>query len=68
MKHHPPALITVSEAASLLRQSVEAVYKMIQRGHLPGVLRIGRRIRVDSRVLVEWLNQNRVPSAMGVQQ
>jgi excisionase family DNA binding protein len=55
-------LLTVPEVADLLRTSRMAVYAMIERGQLPGVTRIGRRVLVRSDALVEWLDQNRAPS------
>ncbi len=48
----PHSLLTVPEAASLLRTTAKAIYTMIERGQLPGVVRLGRRVlvrRVDLR-------------------
>ena len=59
--------LTVSEVAELLRLSPHAVYKMIARGQLPGVLRIGTRVRIAREELVHWLYQNRTPSLIGGQ-
>jgi excisionase family DNA binding protein len=58
-----PLLLTADEVASLLRTSRVAVYSMIDRGQLPGVIKIGRRVRVERDVLLQFLRQNRVPSA-----
>ena len=55
-------LMTPEEVAQTLRTSRTAVYAMVQRRQLPGVIRIGRRVRVQRGVLLEWLDQNRVPS------
>ena len=52
-----PVLLTVAEVAELLRISPKAVYAMNDRGQLPGVCRIGRRMRVVRAVLVDWLHQ-----------
>lgn len=41
-----PELLTVDEAAVLLRKSVKAVYCMIEREQVPGVVRIGRKVRI----------------------
>ncbi len=57
-----PLLLTVDEAAALLRTTRAAVYMMVSRGQLPGVTRIGRRVLVGSRDLLDWLAQKRVPS------
>ena len=53
-----PPLLTVDDAAQLLRTTKKAVYVMIGRGHLPGVTRLGRRILLRSDRLLEWLDQN----------
>lgn len=56
-----PILLTPDEAAALLRTSRKAVYQMVERRQLPGVTRVGRRILVRSRVLLDWLDQKRAP-------
>jgi excisionase family DNA binding protein len=53
-----PPLLTVDDAAALLRTTRKAVYVMIERGLLPGVTRLGRRVLVRSDRLLEWLDQN----------
>ncbi len=39
-----PELYTPEEAAALLRTSVKAIYAQVERGLLPGVTRLGRRL------------------------
>jgi excisionase family DNA binding protein len=39
-----PELLTVDEAAELLRTTPKAVYASLERGQLPGVVRLGRRV------------------------
>jgi excisionase family DNA binding protein len=57
-----PLLLTVSETAALLRTTPKAVYVMIERGLLPGVTRIGRRVLVRSGDLLDFLDHSRAPS------
>lgn len=48
-------VLTVAEVASLLRLSRPAVYAALRRGDIPGLLPIGRALRVSRRAVVEWL-------------
>ena len=57
-----PVLLTVAETAALLRTSRKAVYAMVERGQLPGVIRIGRRLLFRRDALVDWLDQKDAPS------
>jgi excisionase family DNA binding protein len=57
-----PLLLTVVETAALLRTTRKGVYAMIERGLLPGVTRIGRRVLVRSADLLDFLDHNRAPS------
>ncbi len=64
MNEHPslPMLLTPEEVGTLIRTSRKAVYSMIERGQLPGVTRIGRRLLIRSRDLLDFLDHNRTPS------
>jgi excisionase family DNA binding protein len=57
-----PSLLTAQEVAKILRTTRKAVYKMAERGLLPGVIRIGRRLLVRSDLLLDWLDKSRAPS------
>ena len=57
-----PTLLLVGEVAAILRTSPKAVYAMVERGLLPGVVRIGRRVLVQRDDLVDWLSQKSAPS------
>ena len=57
-----PMLLTAEETADLLRTTRPAIYAMAERGQLPGVTRIGRRLLVRRDALVDWLDQKRAPS------
>ena len=59
--------LTVGEVADLLCLSRHAVYKMIERGQLPGVIRLRTRLRIEREALVHWVDQNRAPSLTGGQ-
>jgi len=57
-----PRLLTIEETADLLRTSRRAIYAMIARRHLPGIVRIRRRVLVRADDLLDWLHQKRAPS------
>ncbi len=66
-EHHEPraggpTLLLVSEVANLLRTSPKAVYAMVERGRLPGVVRLGRRVLIQRDDLLHWLRQKSAPS------
>lgn len=54
-----PRYLTVPEVAALLRTTKRAIYTRIDRGQLPGVVRLSRRILVDSQILEPWLDSQR---------
>ncbi len=57
-----PVLMTVDEAARLLRTTKRAIYVMVERRQIPGLTRIGRRVLFRSADLLHWLDQKRTPS------
>ena len=57
-----PILLTVDEAADLLRTTRRAIYAMIERRQLPGVIRVRRRVLLRADDLLDWLDQRRAPS------
>jgi excisionase family DNA binding protein len=57
-----PILLTADEVASLLRTTRKAVYGMVERGQLPGVRKIGRRVLFRRRELVDYLDRKCAPS------
>jgi len=57
-----PILLTVDEAADLLRTTRRGIYTMIERRQLPGVIRIRRRVLLRAEDLPNWLDQKRAPS------
>jgi excisionase family DNA binding protein len=58
--------LTVGETAELLRTTRSAIYAMIERRQLPGIVRIGRRVLVRRDDLLDWLNQKSAPSPRSV--
>ena len=57
-----PTLLTVDDLAQLLRTTRTAVYAMVARDQIPGVIRLRRRVLFRAEDLLEWLDQNRAPS------
>ena len=57
-----PFLLTVVDLAALLRTTKKAIYSMVERGQLPGVTRIGRRLMFRRNDLLRWLDESRAPS------
>jgi len=53
--------LVVREVADVLRTSTAAIYAMVERGQLPGVTRVGRRILIHRDSLLDWLDESRVP-------
>ena len=57
------AVLTLAEAASVLRCSAEHARLMALRGELPGHFRLGRSHRVSSEPFFRWLATITVESA-----
>jgi excisionase family DNA binding protein len=56
----PPVMsmfMTVDDIANLLRTTRKAIYAMRDRGALPGITRIGRRLLFNRDAVLEWLRQ-----------
>lgn len=47
-----PPLLTAEEAAEYLRLTLRAFYAAVERGQIPGVLKLGRRVRVRREALL----------------
>ena len=60
--HSLPRFLTVDETAEVLRTTRRGVYAMAERGQLPGVTRIGRRLLVRADDLLDFLDRSRTPS------
>jgi excisionase family DNA binding protein len=60
--HSVPRFLNVVVAAELLRTTRRAIYAMVERRQLPGVVRLRRRVLFRSDVLLDWLDQKCAPS------
>jgi len=48
-------LVHVEDVAELLRTSPKGIYTMVERGTIPGVFRIGRRVLFRRDALLRWI-------------
>jgi predicted DNA-binding transcriptional regulator AlpA len=55
-------VVDADRGAVLLRTSRKAIYTIVERAQLPGVVRIGRRVLVREDTLLDWLRQKSTPS------
>ena len=58
-----PPLMTAAETAELLRTTRKAIYMMAEKGQLPGVMRLGRRLLIHRDDVLRWLDRSRAPSS-----
>jgi excisionase family DNA binding protein len=57
-----PALLTIEEAARLLNIGRTRAYEMAADGTMPGVIHIGRSVRVSRRRLDAWVDEQSDPA------
>ncbi len=57
-----PQVLTVDEAARLLRVNRKTLYDAVREGRVPGVIRLGRCIRIGRTALLAWLQGNGSPA------
>jgi excisionase family DNA binding protein len=50
-----PPLLRVEEVAQLLRVNRKSAYAAVEAGAIPGVVRVGRSIRVSRDAVLDWL-------------
>ncbi len=55
-------VLTVDEAARLLRVNRKTLYDAVREGRVPGVIRLGRSIRIGRTALLGWLRGNGSPA------
>jgi excisionase family DNA binding protein len=51
-----PRLLTVNEAAAFLRVNRKTLYQAILAGEIPGVVRLGRAIRLGRDAVLDWIS------------
>lgn len=49
-----PVVLTVDELAARLRIGRRAAYEAVSRGEVPGVIRVGRSIRISTAAVDAW--------------
>jgi excisionase family DNA binding protein len=55
-----PTLLTVGEVAFKLGCSTKTIYQWIKQGEMPGVIKIGKSIRINGDILLRFIkDQNR---------
>ena len=52
--HHLPAILTVGEAARLLRVSTDTIYRWSSQNQLRGIASRGQPLRLKRDKLIEW--------------
>ena len=57
-----PPVLTVDEAARLLRVNRKTLYDAVRAGAVPGVVRVGRSIRISREALLRWIEGNGSPA------
>ncbi len=55
-------MLTADDVARLLRTSRRAVYAVIRKGQVPGVVRLGRTLLVRRDRLMRWLSRREPPT------
>jgi excisionase family DNA binding protein len=55
-----PEVLTVEEAAALLRVNHKTLREAIHRNEVPGVVRLGRVIRLSRTALLDWVQGSAV--------
>lgn len=52
-----PKLLTIAEVAQLLRVGEARAYSLIRENRLPGVVRLGRQVRVNETTLLAFIEE-----------
>jgi excisionase family DNA binding protein len=57
-----PDVLTVEEAAAFLRVNRKTFYEAVRLDSVPGVIRLGRVIRISKSALISWVQGNGGPA------
>ncbi len=60
-----PDIITIPEAAKLLRISERTAYDLARDGKLAGAIKVGSQWRIDRGVLIAWIKSEAVVPHQG---
>lgn len=52
-----PILLRVEDVAEILRTTPKAIYTMVERRSLPGVVRVGRRLLFRHDEIARWIER-----------
>jgi excisionase family DNA binding protein len=52
-------VLTAEEAAAMLRIPLPYFYRRVERGQIPGIISIGRTLRVNRETFLAWLAGHR---------
>jgi excisionase family DNA binding protein len=56
------SVLTIDEAAKLLRVNRKTLYQAVKLGQVPGVVRLGRVIRLSRTALLHWMDGDGGPA------
>lgn len=56
VRANPPAFLNVAQVAAILDRHVQAIYQQISKGNLPGVVRVGRSIRISTAAFLAFID------------
>jgi excisionase family DNA binding protein len=59
MSENQPDILTIEEAASLLRIPLSSMYRLAQEGRIPAQ-KVGRHWRFHSQTLIQWIAKGQV--------
>lgn len=58
-------LLKVPKVAEIIDATIPRTYELLRQGIIPGIVRMGRQIRVDPDALAEWIARGGETQAQG---